>query len=208
MGLCRRHARDVRAVRRQRGFRAQVPAHLRGDRRLGSCQIRLPAPHTQQHLAYCLPRPHHYQIPHGKNPSNFPLTTTYVHIIDTCCSVSARQLDSESKVMDSRRTELDVPAEMGSQTSEHFRWNVWTVSFQSLIFRFPERFVKFVLNFCREYYIISAQWVGKDNAHVGVVWMNRAQNLTVYSSCYAPNWTCTEVRVCFNFYLSSSFRSF
>lgn len=23
--------------------------------------------------------------------------------------------------------------------------------------------------------------------------MNRAQNLTVYSSCYAPNWTCTEV---------------
>lgn len=45
----------------------------------------------------------------------------------------------------------------------------------------------------REYYLISAQWVGKDNSHVGVVWMNRAQNLTVYSSCYAPNWTCTEV---------------
>ncbi|XP_075992085.1 inactive dipeptidyl peptidase 10 isoform X1 [Anticarsia gemmatalis] len=44
----------------------------------------------------------------------------------------------------------------------------------------------------REYYLISAQWVGKDNSHVGVVWMNRAQNLTVYSSCYAPNWTCTE----------------
>ncbi|XP_031763771.1 inactive dipeptidyl peptidase 10 isoform X1 [Galleria mellonella] len=43
-----------------------------------------------------------------------------------------------------------------------------------------------------EYYLISAQWVGKDNSHVGVVWMNRAQNLTVYSSCYAPNWTCTE----------------
>ncbi|XP_026325808.1 inactive dipeptidyl peptidase 10 isoform X1 [Hyposmocoma kahamanoa] len=43
-----------------------------------------------------------------------------------------------------------------------------------------------------EYYLISAQWVGKENSHVGVVWMNRAQNLTVYSSCYAPNWTCTE----------------
>ncbi|XP_041976743.1 inactive dipeptidyl peptidase 10 isoform X2 [Aricia agestis] len=43
-----------------------------------------------------------------------------------------------------------------------------------------------------EYYLISAQWVGKENSHIGVVWMNRAQNLTVYSSCYAPNWTCTE----------------
>ncbi|KAJ2944629.1 hypothetical protein O0L34_g3981 [Tuta absoluta] len=43
-----------------------------------------------------------------------------------------------------------------------------------------------------EYYLISAQWVGKENNHVGVVWMNRAQNLTVYSSCYAPNWTCIE----------------
>ncbi|XP_064076712.1 inactive dipeptidyl peptidase 10 isoform X1 [Vanessa tameamea] len=43
-----------------------------------------------------------------------------------------------------------------------------------------------------EYYLISAQWVGKENSHIGVVWMNRAQNYTVYSSCYAPNWTCTE----------------
>ncbi|KOB70112.1 Inactive dipeptidyl peptidase 10 [Operophtera brumata] len=43
-----------------------------------------------------------------------------------------------------------------------------------------------------EYYLISAQWVGQDNSHVGSVWMNRAQNLTVYSSCYAPNWTCSE----------------
>ncbi|XP_063529706.1 inactive dipeptidyl peptidase 10 isoform X2 [Cydia strobilella] len=43
-----------------------------------------------------------------------------------------------------------------------------------------------------EYYLISAQWVGKDNSHVGVVWINRAQNVTVYSSCYAPNWTCME----------------
>lgn len=56
----------------------------------------------------------------------------YVHnnqrsYTDTCCSVSARQLDTKSKVMDSRRTELDVPAEMGSQTSEHFRWNVSTI---------------------------------------------------------------------------------
>lgn len=50
--------------------------------------------------------------------------------------------------------------------------------------------------FFREYYLISTQWVGKDNSHVGVVWMNRAQNLTVYSSCYAPNWTCTEVCQC------------
>lgn len=46
----------------------------------------------------------------------------------------------------------------------------------------------------REYYLISAQWVGQDNSHVGSVWMNRAQNLTVYSSCYAPNWTCSEVK--------------
>ncbi|CAG9099852.1 unnamed protein product [Plutella xylostella] len=43
-----------------------------------------------------------------------------------------------------------------------------------------------------EYYLISAQWVGTQNSHVGVVWMNRAQNLTVYSSCYTPNWACTE----------------
>lgn len=49
----------------------------------------------------------------------------------------------------------------------------------------------------REYYLISAQWVGKENSHVGVVWMNRAQNLTIYSSCYAPNWTCTEVHFIF-----------
>ncbi|OWR49175.1 dipeptidyl aminopeptidase protein 6 isoform 1 [Danaus plexippus plexippus] len=32
-----------------------------------------------------------------------------------------------------------------------------------------------------EYYLISAQWVGKENSHIGVVWMNRAQNLTTHS---------------------------
>lgn len=45
----------------------------------------------------------------------------------------------------------------------------------------------------REYYLISARWVGTLNNHISAVWMTRAQNLTVYSSCYPPNWTCTEV---------------
>ncbi|GBP23129.1 Inactive dipeptidyl peptidase 10 [Eumeta japonica] len=43
-----------------------------------------------------------------------------------------------------------------------------------------------------EYYLISAQWVGKNNSQIGVVWMNRAQNLTVYGTCTTGNWSCVE----------------
>lgn len=46
---------------------------------------------------------------------------------------------------------------------------------------------------CRDYYLTSAGWIGKNNAEVAAVWMNRAQNLSIVSACLAPNWTCIEV---------------
>lgn len=44
----------------------------------------------------------------------------------------------------------------------------------------------------REYYLISAGWVGDDCSHVAVVWMTRSQNLSLVSACRAPTWECEE----------------
>ncbi|XP_067002490.1 inactive dipeptidyl peptidase 10 [Anabrus simplex] len=44
----------------------------------------------------------------------------------------------------------------------------------------------------QDYYLTSAGWVGKDNHEVSAVWMNRAQNISIISTCHAPNWTCIE----------------
>lgn len=48
----------------------------------------------------------------------------------------------------------------------------------------------------RDYYLTSAGWIGQKNTQVSVVWINRAQNLSIVSACLAPNWTCIEVSMC------------
>ncbi|XP_008194405.1 inactive dipeptidyl peptidase 10 isoform X2 [Tribolium castaneum] len=45
----------------------------------------------------------------------------------------------------------------------------------------------------QDYYLASAGWIGQKNTQVSVVWMNRAQNLSIISACLAPNWTCVEI---------------
>ncbi|CAH0556834.1 unnamed protein product [Brassicogethes aeneus] len=44
----------------------------------------------------------------------------------------------------------------------------------------------------QDYYLTSAGWIGLKNTQVSAVWINRAQNLSIVSSCLAPNWTCIE----------------
>ncbi|KAJ8915617.1 hypothetical protein NQ315_003401 [Exocentrus adspersus] len=44
----------------------------------------------------------------------------------------------------------------------------------------------------QDYYLTSAGWIGQKNTQVSVVWINRAQNLSIVSACLAPNWTCIE----------------
>lgn len=44
----------------------------------------------------------------------------------------------------------------------------------------------------REYYLISAGWVGDDSTQVAVVWMTRSQNLSLVTACRAPMWECEE----------------
>ncbi|KAJ8977155.1 hypothetical protein NQ317_015478, partial [Molorchus minor] len=44
----------------------------------------------------------------------------------------------------------------------------------------------------QDYYLTSAGWTGQKNTQVSVVWINRAQNLSIVSACLAPNWTCIE----------------
>lgn len=46
--------------------------------------------------------------------------------------------------------------------------------------------------FCREFYVTSVSWV-QGNHQISVVYMTRAQNLSIISSCFSPNWTCIEV---------------
>lgn len=46
--------------------------------------------------------------------------------------------------------------------------------------------------FGQDYYLTSAGWIGPNNTQVSVVWMNRAQNLSLVSACLWPNWTCIE----------------
>lgn len=48
----------------------------------------------------------------------------------------------------------------------------------------------------RDYYLTSAGWIGQNNTQISVVWMNRAQNLSLVSACLWPNWTCVEVSMC------------
>lgn len=52
----------------------------------------------------------------------------------------------------------------------------------------------FGFSFCflREHYFASAAWVSQ--TEVSVVWMNRAQNLSVVTLCKSPMWYCQEVR--------------
>ncbi|KAK9731510.1 Dipeptidyl peptidase IV (DPP IV) N-terminal region [Popillia japonica] len=44
----------------------------------------------------------------------------------------------------------------------------------------------------QDHYLTSAGWIGQNNTQVSVVWMNRAQNLSLVSACLWPNWTCVE----------------
>lgn len=53
-------------------------------------------------------------------------------------------------------------------------------------------FFKPSLNFCRESYITSASWV-VGNEQISVVWMTRSQNMSIISTCFAPEWKCIEV---------------
>lgn len=51
---------------------------------------------------------------------------------------------------------------------------------------------------CREHYVTSLSWVHL-NQQISVVWMNRAQNLSIISSCSSPKWICVEViEMCLN----------
>ncbi|KAJ8683542.1 hypothetical protein QAD02_019334, partial [Eretmocerus hayati] len=45
----------------------------------------------------------------------------------------------------------------------------------------------------QEYYLISAGWIGEDSTQLAVVWMTRAQNVSVVSACRSPDWDCEEV---------------
>ncbi|XP_018325145.1 inactive dipeptidyl peptidase 10 isoform X2 [Agrilus planipennis] len=44
-----------------------------------------------------------------------------------------------------------------------------------------------------DYYLTSAGWIGQSNSQITAVWMNRPQNLSLVSTCFAPNWTCIEI---------------
>ncbi|XP_065353378.1 inactive dipeptidyl peptidase 10 isoform X1 [Cloeon dipterum] len=47
-----------------------------------------------------------------------------------------------------------------------------------------------------DFYITAADWVGDSNDFITVTWMNRAQNLSVVTTCHQDqNWTCHEVHI-------------
>ncbi|CAB3386697.1 Hypothetical predicted protein [Cloeon dipterum] len=47
-----------------------------------------------------------------------------------------------------------------------------------------------------DFYITAAAWVGDSNDFITVTWMNRAQNLSVVTTCHQDqNWTCHEVHI-------------
>lgn len=49
---------------------------------------------------------------------------------------------------------------------------------------------------CRDSYLISASFITVEATQaVSIVWMSRPQNFSVVSTCFAPNWTCVEVRL-------------
>lgn len=59
--------------------------------------------------------------------------------------------------------------------------------------------VIFIAILNREPYITSAGWVAGTNQQISVVWMNRAQNNSIISTCFAPDWLCVEV-ICFYYH--------
>jgi hypothetical protein len=55
-----------------------------------------------------------------------------------------------------------------------------------------------LISFCvttdSDYYITAADWVGDSNDFISVTWMNRAQNLSIVTTCHHDqNWTCHGV---------------
>lgn len=44
----------------------------------------------------------------------------------------------------------------------------------------------------REFYLISAGWVGDDASQIAIVWMTRMQNMSLVTACRAPTWECEE----------------
>lgn len=66
--------------------------------------------------------------------------TAYVHRADTCCNVPAGELVTKGEIMDRRRAELDVSAEVGSQASERVGWNVRYIYLHYLNFELLKNF--------------------------------------------------------------------
>lgn len=67
-------------------------------------------------------------------------------------------------------------------------------SFSSVrAFFFRSSAISFLFIHFRETYITSAGWVAGTSNQISVVWMNRAQNSSVVSICFAPDWNCVEV---------------
>ncbi|KAF4524776.1 hypothetical protein B566_EDAN014470 [Ephemera danica] len=48
----------------------------------------------------------------------------------------------------------------------------------------------------KQFYLTSAGWVSNSKGHVAATWMNRAQNLSIVTTCQETlNWTCQEAHV-------------
>ena len=45
--------------------------------------------------------------------------------------------------------------------------------------------------FCRDYYFTAVSWVRSDA--IAVIWMNRAQNISLVTECNQPTWICKKV---------------
>lgn len=54
-------------------------------------------------------------------------------------------------------------------------------------------FSRFFLLIYRDAYITSAAWVANAHNQISIVWMNRAQNISMVSTCFSPDWICVEV---------------
>lgn len=78
------------------------------------------------------------------------------------------------------------PINHNHRLSSQHKLNLWFL--QSNIDFFPPA----SLPINREHYFASAAWVSQ--TEVSVVWMNRAQNLSVVTLCKSPMWYCQEVR--------------
>jgi hypothetical protein len=47
--------------------------------------------------------------------------------------------------------------------------------------------------FHSEYYFTAISWLQSES--VSVIWMNRAQNVSIVSHCATPTWICKEVMI-------------